>query len=325
MKVAAWQLLLSATALAGCSGEPLTTALEEPLRVSGAQFHDGELPGLPALTADEINAGAMPQAPNVSGLTLNNSIIASGEAGRTFSGSASIDALAVGVRFADLGRGYWLVPTGSPDEAGGLEWRFRAAFRRGLPAGTHTLLFAAVDAQGRAGSQASVDVCLLPDVPDNASACIPDAAPPALVVSLAWDAAVDLDLRVVTPSGKVVDPKHPTTADRDEDGKLDLNSAATGTLDHDAFAGCSASDGRGRENLVFQGTPAAGTYLVYAGLFDACGAPGVTFDVSLHTPSVGPEGQTRQVETYRQSAQLSAVHADGGAELGTFITSFVVE
>lgn len=322
MKPLVWVLAL---ALLGCSGEPVTAGLEEPLRVAGAQFFDGDLPGLPPLTADDLNAGAMPQAPNVSGLTLNNGIIAPGEAGRTISGSATKESLAVGVRFADLGTGYWLVPTGSPDDADGLEWRFRAAFGRRLPPGKHQLLLASVDSQGRSGTQVAVNLCLLPEVPDNGSACIPDTAPPALVVSLAWDARVDLDLRVVTPTGKVVDPKHPTTTDPDENGKVAASAGNSGTLDHDAFASCSASDGRGGENLVFQTTPPAGTYLVYASLFDACGAAGVTFDVSLHAPSVGDDGALHQVETYRQSAQLSAAQADGGAELGTFITSFVVE
>jgi len=317
-------LTVLALGLLGCSGETLTTGLTEPLRVSGAQFFEGDLPGLPPLTADDLNAGAMPQAPNVSGLTLNNAIIAPGEAGRTVSGSATKDSVAVGVRFADLGSGYWLIPTGSPDDAEGLEWRFRAAFGRGLPPGKHELLLASVDSQGRSGTQVAVNLCLLPEVPDNGSACIPDAAPPALVVSLAWDARVDLDLRVITPTGKVVDPKHPTTTDPDQDGKVAANPNS-GTLDHDAFAGCGASDGHGNENLVFQNTPAPGTYLVYASLYDACGAAGVTFDVSLHAPSVGDDGALHQVETYRQSAQLSATQADGGAALGTFITSFVVE
>lgn len=311
--------------LLGCSGDPLTEGLEQPLRVAGGQFQEGDLPGLPPLTADDVNAGVKPEPPNVAGVRLNNSIIASGEAGRPFSGSASRDSQAVGVRFANLGTGYWVIPTAGPDEADGLEWRFRAAFGHGLPPGKHELLFAAIDADGRSGTQVSVNLCLLPEVPDNLSTCIPDTAPPALVVRLTWEAAVDLDLRVVTPTGKVVDPKHPTTADADAQGKVDPSGDDIGKVDHDAFAGCSASDGRGGENLVFQATPPAGTYLVYAGLFDACGASGVTFDVSLHAASVDDDGVTRQVETYRQSAQLSAVNADGGAGLGTFITSFEVQ
>jgi hypothetical protein len=306
--------------LIGCGGEPLTVGFEQPLRISGAQFLEGELPGLPPLTADDVNAGVMAKAPNVSGLSLGNAIINQGEAGRAFSGSASKDSLSIGVRLEGLGSGYWVIPTGSPDESDGLQWRFRAAFGRGLAPGTHQLLLAGLDAEGRSGNQLSVNLCILPDVPDNGAACIPDVSPPALVVSMAWDAAVDLDLRVVTPTGKVVDAKHPTTADPDDDGKVNPAGSDVGTIDHDAFAGCSGSDGRGAENLVFQTTPPPGTYLVYA-----CGAPSVAFDVSLHTPSTDEDGKERLVETFHQSAQLSALEADGGAKLGTYVTAFVVE
>jgi len=140
-----------------------------------------------------------------------------------------------------------------------------------------------------------------------------------VVVSLGWQAAVDLDLRVLTPTGKLVDPKHPTTADPDADDKVNPSGEGVGALDYDSFASCKP-DGRRRESLVFQSKPPAGTYLVYAGLFDACGEPGVSLDVSLHVSN----GEAL-VETFRQSAQLSATQADGGTTLGTYITSFDVE
>ncbi len=316
----------SLVGLAACSGEPLTTALEEPFRASDAQFREGKLPGAPPLTNEDVRAGVEPKEPLVSSIALQNALIPPREPARSFSGLASRGSVAVGVRFEDLGTGYWLLPTGNSDAVNGdaLEWRFRAAFAGGLPPGPHRLLFAALDGKGRAGTQTSITLCLASDIPDNNSACDPDQTPPALVVSLGWEAPLDLDLRVVTPSGKVVDSKRPSTAVKDDKGKLDLSAPGVGVIDGDAFASCIAT-GRNRENLVFQSTPEPGNYLVYANLYDACGQPGAAFDISVHTAVANEaDGTLRQKETLHQSGQLQAAHANGGGALGLFVTAFTI-
>ena len=323
-------LLLGALSLTACAEEPITLALTEPIRISStqfqAQFKEGALPGSPPLTADEINGGQKPKTPNVSGINLGNASIPPREPSRIFSGLASPDSVAIGVRLADLGSGYWVLPTGGADAVndGALEWKFTAAFGGDWQAGKHQMLFAGIDAQGRAGTQLGLTLCLEPEIPDNGNACDPTQPPPALVVSLGWDAAVDLDLRVITPTGKVVDSKHPTTAEKDDSGKLDPTAEGVGAIDHDSFANCAA-DGIRRENLVFQGQPAAGTYLVYANLYDACGESGAGFDVSLHVATTTEDGDTEQLtETFREAGLASAINANGGAKLGTFVTSFDV-
>lgn len=316
-------LALAALALA-CSGEPLTQAPREPLQVQGGQFRKGALPGLSPRTPDEVNSGVAPVSPTVTSVSLASPIIALGEPSRTLSGRTSDDASAVGVKIADLGSGYWLLPTRSADvvNAGELEWRFDAAFSHEIPTGLHRLLFAAIDGHGNSGTQAETNICIIPEVPDNGNACNPKVSPPALVVSLSWDAAVDLDLRVITPSGKVVDSKHPTTSLEDDGGKIDPKASGSGVFSHDAGAHC-ALEGTRRENLIFQTAPQAGQYLIYANLYDACGQPGVTFDVSLHTPIPGSDPDTFAVQqSFHQSGQLQAVHANGGSKLGLFITSF---
>jgi hypothetical protein len=321
---AALPLLGLALAL-GCSGEATTEGLDQPITVLDAQFFEAKLPGLPPLTTDEVNAGVMPISPSVSSVSLANSLIPIGEPSRALSGRASLDALAVAARFADAGSGYWLVPTSSADvvNSGELEWRMRAAFGQSIEPGLHQLLFAALDARGRSGTQAAINLCLTPEVPDNANACDRTVSPPALVISLSWDALVDLDLRVITPTGKVVDSKHPSTADEDADGKLALDAPGIGFIDHDGVSHCNPTGGR-RENLVFQTTPPAGTYLVYANLYDSCGESGVHFDVSLHVAAPGKEPDTFSVkQTFRQAGELQAVHENGGAKLGMFVTSFV--
>jgi hypothetical protein len=322
-KLGAFGALVGLTLL-GCSSEPLTSAMNEPFQARDAQFRHGELPGLPPRTADEVNAGVPAKLPTVTSVSLPNTLIALGDPGRAISGRSSDEASAVGVRFAGLGTGYWLVPTRTADVVNGgeLEWRVDADFGREIPPGLHRLLFAALDENGKSGTQAELNVCIAPEVPDNGNSCDPATSPPALVVSLSWGAPVDLDLRVVTPSGKVVDSKHPSTAVEDENGDLDPSLPGTGVITHDSYAHCLA-EGTRREDLVFQTSPRSGTYLIYANLYDACGEPGVVFDVSLHTAVPGAEPETFAVQqTFRQAGQLQAVHANGGAKLGMFVTSF---
>jgi hypothetical protein len=313
--------------LAGCSSEVVTVGLSEPIRIPAAQFREGKLPGSPPLTIDEVNAGVEPDSPFVFSLNLSTPVVHSRELGRGFSGLASRGSGAIGVQLAELGSGYWLLPTGGADPESGnaVEWQFRAAFGESLPTGLRPLLLAAFDRDGNAGTQVALTLCFLPEIPDNHNACDPTQDPPHTVVSLAWDTPVDMDLRVVTPDGKLVTPKHPSTARENEDGEVDPTGEGVGNLDFDSFANCSDT-GRRRENLVFQTRPAPGNYLVYAGLFDVCNEHGVGYSVSIHNSVAREDGEGREaVETYRQAGQLSAVHADGGSKLGTFVTSFLVK
>jgi len=321
-RVLAWSLLLLAPL--GCSGEETTAGFGEPLRVANAQFRRGKLPGLPALTAEELNGGVKPTEPSIESVGIGNSIIAADTPSRAIRGQASADSVAVGLRVANAGSGYWLVPTGNLDplSPGVIEWSLNAAFDPALSPGLHQLLFAAIDAEGKSGTQGELNVCITRPIPDNGNACDPSVSPPNLVVELSWDAPVDLDLRVITPSGKVVDSKHPTTADEDEDGKVDPTAEGVGVIDHDAVAHCQPL-GRRSEDLVFQTAPLPGTYLVYANLYDACEQPDVHFDVSLHVAQPAEDDDTfTQTQTFHQAGQLQAAHANGGAQLGMFVTSF---
>jgi hypothetical protein len=310
----------------GCSGERLTIALEEPLRVDGAQFRKGELPGSPPLTPAQIAQGVAPRPPHVTTIDANGFLIAPGQVDKPFSGRATRGSTAVGLRFADLGSGYWVIPTGSADivNDGELLWSARTSFGGDPSPGKHTLLASAIDARGRAGTQASIDLCLLPAVPDNGNACDPSIDPPKLVISLAWDTPVDLDLRVVTPSGKVVDAKRPTTATADTDHTIDPKEDGVGVIDNDSNAACQI-DRKQRENLVFQSRPPAGKYLVYASLFDACGQSDVGFELTLHSSVPASDEGFTVAETLRETGELAAVHASGGTSLGTFVTQFVIE
>jgi hypothetical protein len=321
---------LAATCLLGCSSESLTAGLSEPIRVSygnarNGQFLSGALPGTPSLSDQDILNGVAPQVPTAS-LNVSLGTVRQAETGFVASGSTSSEAVAIGIRLLDLGTGYWVVPvTGlDPTKPGTYNWNATLDFGGSIEPGKHPLAVVAIDAAGHAGSQFETPLCVLSDVPDNSSACSATAKPPFSVLSLNWDTPVDLDLRVVTPQGKVVDPKHPSTA-LAVDGKYDPTAPHTGVFDTDAERNC-VHTGYTRENLVWQDAPVPGTYLVYVSLFDACGQAAVRFNLSLNRPGPAGDGGIQQLEsTYAQAGELLSVDADAGAKLGLFVTEFVVE
>ena len=145
------------------------------------------------------------------------------------------------------------------------------------------------------------------------------------MLSLVWDTPVDLDLRVITPQGKTVDPKHPSTAVA-VNGQSRHHGERHGHLRYrDGVRGC-VRDGIQRENLVWQDAPLPGTYFVYVSLYDACGQAAVRFNVSINQP--GPElsgGTQPLISTFEQTGELLAVDADSGAKLGLFVTEFLVQ
>jgi hypothetical protein len=326
------KLALSLLALGSvaCSSQPVTPGLTEPVRVrygltQNAQFRAGNLPGSPALTSKETLSGVIPNAPSVS-LNVAGSVVHESDTGFAIGGGTSGEAVAVGIRFLDLGTGYWVLPvTGQdPINPGNFIWAATVDFGATIPAGLHPLTVVAIDAAGHGGSQTSSDLCVASDIPDNLSACSPGVAPPATVVSLVWDTPVDLDLRVVTPSGKIVDPKHPSTADA-VNGKVDPTAPGTGIFDTDAGRNCVATGDR-RENLVWQQSPALGRYFVYANLYDACGQAAVRFTLSLNRPEPAADGGTPHLtSTFERSGELLASDANAGSALGLFITEFVVQ
>jgi hypothetical protein len=316
-----------------CGGEPITKQFQEPIRAQGADFIEGALPGSRPLTGEEQGAGVQPTPPYVVEVNLSSPSIVVGSATLQIPGSTTADASAVGFRFADIGSGYWVRPVTTQNQNGGFNFSIDANISTNAPVGLHTLLFAGIAPDGRSGTQKDIVLCLEPPIPDKLSsldaaipgnACDPKREPPNLVVSLGWDAAVDLDLKVVTPTGKLVDPKHPNTADP-VDGKVDLSQPGIGIMDRDSNGDCRIDD-KNRENLVFETPPPPGRYAIYADLYEACGKSSVRFDVSIVSGVPGAEeGTFQQITTFEQGGVLNAAQADGGSKLGLFVTEFVVQ
>lgn len=308
-------LVMAGLLALGCGGERLTNGVDEPLRVAGAQFVEGELPGSRPLNVEEIRAGKAPKKPYSTTPDIAGRVLDIGRANLGISGRTSPDAYAVALKLNELGTGYWLLPVGAPDPFNNNELAWSAKVDLGeLPPGLQYLRVAALDDAGRSGTQRSLELCIRSPIPDNLNACDPTIAPPRLVASLEWESTADLDLAVLTPSGKVIDFAH-------------VNDAATsetpGAFTGDGSSGCTPS-GVHREHVVWQDEPASGIYYIYVNLHDACSDRATPFVVTTHV-SKQKGDEFRQLETYRVAGEALEVQANGGSQLGTFITEFVVD
>jgi hypothetical protein len=313
--------LLALAVLAGCSsGETATLGLDEPLQVQGGSFHPGKLPGGDPI--DVVPDGGAPlPSPHVNTVNSLNNILRPGQTDKALSGSVTDDSYAIGIRFQDLGTGYWVVPVGGPDPLApeSLTWSMSLSLSRAAPPGIHPMRFAAIDRNGRSGPQFELPFCITDNVPDNLNSCDPKLDPPAVVVALRWDADVDLDLVVVVPNGKVVDAKHSTTA-LAVDGGVTFDPATDGAVDRDSNANCVV-DGIRQENLVWQGKPDPGDYFVFAHLADACAKDSVRFTATVYVSR--PKGRNNAlVPELEVSGELLAIDAKGDEGLGLFLTEF---
>jgi hypothetical protein len=307
---ALWSLVL-----VGCTGVSADLGLDEPLRIPGGRFVEAPLPGLPPdETVERI-------APAITLVETPNSVVRLGQAGKELSGRTSVDAVAVAVAFEGLGTGYWVSPLGPPDPTAGneLTWSLDTTIGWDLPIGPGAIDIVAINADGTAGRQQRTTVCVRPDLLDNFASCDPTLSPPDTVIALTWDTAVDLDLVVRTPAGKLVNPSGPSTiAHPPPITAAELAADGVGLLDRDSNARCQI-DGINREALVFKTAPVSGTYIVYANLTDACGQEGVGFTATVYRSTPTDDGTRQLVEVTRQHGRLTAAAADGGRGPGLYL------
>jgi hypothetical protein len=312
-------------AVSACSDRSLDAGIDEPIRVRDAQFVDGELPGSRPPKGADASKNPKPWVISA-GPTAGYPTVMVGMAGWPLQGTVSADATAIGLRIADAGSGYWQFPvTTLSDDLVNYGWRAVADIGSTLTPGYHDVEFTSFTASGTPGTVFAAPICFQSQVPDNLNACDPTIAPPYLVVSLSWDAPVDLDLRLVAPDGKVPDGKHPTTSVAGS-GSVNPRALGVGVLDRDVGAGCVFS-GPNREDVVFQTKPPPGTYFVYVNLFDACGRPSAIYDVELYEQTPGSEPGTYSFAPVIEpvSGSALAVEANPSSALGTFVTEFVVK
>jgi hypothetical protein len=306
--------------LGACSGEGPSTEPGEPIQVTSGQFIVGPLPGTPPGAAATVPAGTL----EVTGINLQPRPLGAGWSNQAISGLVTSDATSVGVEFADMGTGYWVVVVGSTDTQapGQSDFSLTAAFNASDPPGTHQLRFVAIGPTGKAGPQNEAPVCFDTPYPDNLHACLPGKAPPAAVISLDWDTNFDLDLHVTLPDGTDLGPKMPAAV---------VDAGVAPQFDRDSLQGC-VPDGIREEDLTFQDPPAPGGYEIRVDPFASCGQPAAHFTVSVYesepagvcaacrnAPSVATCTNCQLVKVFTQSGELLASQVTGGASPGLFV------
>lgn len=246
------RLVLALAALAACDAASPDPALDALLQVEGAQWRPGPLP-------DDAGGPAV-----VTALSLRPTVTSS-TVGERLRGALEPEAtgLIIGL---DGDAGGWIVTAGLPEvDTPDLPSFSVSAGIGPIAPGPVAIDFIAVDGDGRAGPATRLDL-----VAD-------DAEPPdgALVISLVWPGAADLDLHVVDPTGAEVwsgdanswDPPPPGTPP-DPDGWME-----GGILSRDANAGC-ARDGAPREDVIWAMPPPSGEYTVRVDTRSLCGDAG---------------------------------------------------
>ena len=253
----AW--LAGALLLLGSCLEPESlygTGLHLRVRAAEAQLMAGPL---------EDDAGG----PSVTQVLRPQPLVKRGEAGVVLKGRLSPEGVALHLQ-AEGDPDHWhIAPKGFDFVVGDeLQWSTELEFSHAIQQDEITLLMQAADKDGRLGPIESTTFTLAPELP-----------PSKLMVSLGWDAPVDLDLHVELPDGTVVGSKNLNSYDPplspipgSEEWKLG------GWLDYDSNKDC-VLDLRNQENVLWiEGDPPAGHYKVYVNLFSACDAPAVNFE-----------------------------------------------
>lgn len=182
--------------------------------------------------------------------------------------------------------GTWIVVAGPPDvDTPGQATVHATVGVDHVEPGMLTLQLAAVDAEGRIGEPAMLDVVAA------------DAPPPDgdLVVTLNWLGAADLDLHVVDPLGGEAWSGSPNTWQKPPPGTpIDPNAFLTGgILDQDGNAGC-VRDGAPHEDVVWKTRTASsgmtitpvipsGEYTVRVDARSLCGDASAAWSVDMYS------------------------------------------
>ena len=293
--IAVLSALCAATlGLSACGdSQAAPSGVTEPLRVANAQFIAGDFP-----TSHD-------SGPVISQFSIPNSEFVAGTTGKVMKGLAGVGSQSVAFQLQGLGSGYWVLPVGSPDptEQGALSWAATCDFSHDLKPGLQPLMIAASGPDGAFGPLSTETL--------NIKSLVPAGH---VVASLTWGSNADLDIHLLSPSGKELDPKHPNTKASDEDTGKPV--AHSGLLDRDSMAAC-VPDGLRTENVVWADNPEVGTYAVRVDMFSACSQPAATFVFSLLVDGT---------EVLRKTGRLLDIDADGGGPgSGLFVTEFSCE
>lgn len=303
--------------------EPFQVKFRDPQKiVHAAQFFQGELPqgppGKDSGASAATDAAAAP--PVVTGIQYYGPVFYQGEGDRAVEIDLSPSAASVGLRLADVGSGYWVVPAGTynPPPLDQFVADTLLNFGLEIPSRYHDLLLVAFDQNGNPGPQRKESLCIANRVPDFFNSCQPTSRLPKAVISLTWDTNADLDLEVMTPDGVLVSPKNPFTIVPDGAAR-DPNSIPN--IDRDSNASCRI-DGIRAENLVWPSASAGpqGLYHLYVNMYSACGQPSARFRIEVYRAEPTADGGNYLKLHYAQGGELLDMSANGGSDIGLFVS-----
>jgi hypothetical protein len=245
--------------LLGCEASPslFGPGLHLQLRVADAQLHSGRIRG--GKGGPEVSQVLRPQPE-----------VARGDATVKLNGRLAPDGVALHIQ-AVGDRDHWVLPAKGYDFVVGDELQYSATleFSHAIQTDELVVRLAAADERGRLGPVTETTFTLLPDAP-----------PARLLVSLGWDAPVDLDLYVEDPNGVVIGTKNVNALEPVPGVVVSPESAAAGAhLVVDANEGCRI-DNLNREDVVWPLAPPPGRYRVYAHLFSPCDASFANMEVA---------------------------------------------
>jgi hypothetical protein len=286
---------------AGCDSIDDPSGLDEPFVVQASDLKQGDLP-------EGVDG------PKILAFASTPTVIRPGARAVPFGGNATDTAYSVGVRFAELGSGYWIRPAGSLDPivTGERTWQMPLDANPELEPGNYKLEIVAFDEKGKPGPKSLLPVCVSSLLPDNLNACNPKAAPPLVIASLTWDADADLDLSVIAPDG--------TQFGRSK-RSLSVGGKVVARLDADGTVGCVA-DGRRMENFSWADVPPqVGSWSVYANLYDACGKAAVTYTLTLYQRVTNGDGTFALQPIKTIEGDFVRQQANGGGGSAVFVTS----
>ncbi len=271
--------------------------LDQQLRVAGAQLRRGALPR---------DGGG----PSVTQLVRPQPEVFRGDATVELSGRLGPGGVVLNLQAEGDDKHWQLRADGFdfvvPDE---LLWGAQLAFSHSITVDTLPVRLQAVDERGIAGPVERTSFVVSEDIPAS-----------ELLVSVAWDSAVDLDLHVETPDGTVVGAKNTSSFDP-APGEVPPADAwmDAGYIEYDSNQQCRL-DLRNREDVVWLSPPPAGTYRVYVNLYSACTRASVNFSVQV---------QRRQDVTDEATSTLYAFdareHPERDAAPGLLMLEFEVE
>lgn len=288
---------------ASCGGSKPSRGADQLIRVEDGQLMGGRLTDVPVRSEIEVTAVGLEKG----GLVMTYP----GRKGMVFVGNAGPMAHAVAIAMQGE-ESYWILPVGdlAPGTPDLMKFQANMSFSplidpEGLPLSdltnskALTLEFRGIDGTGLMGPERSVDVEIPASDPEG-----------DVVVSLRWNAPVDLDLHVLAP---LSDGTGTTEIWAKAPGESSSNQDAgdgQARLDFDSNASCEI-DNLDRENVIWSGSAPPGHYEVRVDAFSLCGQKSAYWEVRA-TRQGAVIGQASGVLT---DAQASRNHVSGSGVL----------